>query len=132
MCDIDHFKRVNDVYGHQEGDVVLREFARILSDTTRPKIDWVARYGGEEFVIVLPETTVEGAASLAERTRQKVAAATISAGSEELRITASFGVRGFDSPPAGGVSPEALIGGADELLYQAKEGGRNRVVSGPV
>ena len=132
LCDIDHFKRVNDTYGHQAGDVVLREFARILSDTTRPKIDWVARYGGEEFVIVLPETGLEGATRMAERVRRRIASASISAGTEQLRITASFGVSGFDSPPEGGVSPETLIGRADALLYQAQEGGRNRVVSGPL
>jgi two-component system, cell cycle response regulator len=132
MCDIDHFKRVNDSHGHQVGDKVLASFASCLKRMIRPQIDWIVRYGGEEFLIFLPETGVAGADTMAERARQVVEASstTLEDGSD-LKITASFGVAGFDSTPREGVTSDFLIGQADERLYQAKNQGRNRVVSGP-
>ena len=91
LSDIDHFKSVNDTYGHQVGDMVLKAFAHCIKKEIRKKIDWVVRYGGEEFLIVLPETRNLGALSMAERLRQAVSSTIIEAGSQQLSITASFG-----------------------------------------
>ncbi|MEW6219726.1 MAG: diguanylate cyclase [Thermodesulfobacteriota bacterium] len=129
MCDIDHFKRVNDTYGHQAGDAVLQSFAAALRHGTRANVDWVARYGGEEFLIVLPETPGAGAESVAERLRQGVERLVIVHEGREIRITASFGVAGYDECPYGDLAPETVIASADACLYQAKKEGRNRVVS---
>jgi len=131
LCDLDHFKTVNDTYGHQCGDMVLREFVRLCSELVRDS-DWLARYGGEEFLLVLPETGLENASRLAERLRAHIAAKAFEWEGETIRITASFGVVGFSpEPPLKHVSPEALLNQADERLYQAKKNGRDRVVSGP-
>jgi two-component system, cell cycle response regulator len=129
MCDIDHFKRVNDTYGHQAGDAVLQRFAGGLRQVVRTSVDWVARYGGEEFVIVLPETSLAGATSAAERLRRHVEELVISFEGQDLRITASFGVAGCAAAPDAGFQAEALIADADSSLYRAKNEGRNRVVT---
>lgn len=130
LGDIDRFKKVNDTYGHQAGDAVLKSFARILMDSVRNGVDWVSRYGGEEFLVVLPETPLKGAVLVAERLRTSVAAATIKTPEGALRITASFGVTGFSSgTPDPRVSPDSVIKMADDKLYQAKEDGRNTVRS---
>ena len=129
ICDIDHFKEVNDTYGHQAGDRVLREFSRCLLGSVRQGLDWVARYGGEEFAIVLPETDLESAMKAAERYRSAVAALETPVRGGVVGITASFGVA--SCPPGSDsreITPEAFIAAADECLYAAKEGGRNRCV----
>jgi diguanylate cyclase (GGDEF)-like protein len=133
MCDIDHFKNVNDTYGHQCGDQVLKIFVQSLSELIRADTDWLARYGGEEFLLVLPETKLENAFGLAERLRKHLAHKEIETGEENVSITASFGVTGFNaSNPPQNITPEALINAADKYLYAAKKQGRNKVISGPL
>ena len=130
MCDLDHFKLVNDTYGHQAGDQVLREFVACIKGLYRNDLDWLARYGGEEFLIVLPETNCQGAERMAERVRHSIAERIISVGVSDITITASFGVTGMDaSTPVEKLDPEAMITQADFNLYQAKQEGRNRIVT---
>jgi diguanylate cyclase (GGDEF)-like protein len=132
MVDIDHFKEVNDTYGHQGGDQVLKAFVETIGRSIRSGVDWIARYGGEEFIVVLPETDFENAQLLAERLRTKVSKEIISYNGNEIRITASFGVTGLPSGQGRkcsleGFSHEAMIRIADKCLYAAKAEGRNRV-----
>jgi two-component system cell cycle response regulator len=125
MVDLDHFKRVNDTYGHLVGDEVLREVATLLQNEVR-SVDVVARYGGEEFVVVLPETSLVGATTFAERIREHVAATPFAASLvEPLRLTASVGVSAYPSATVNSV--DDLFARADEALYRAKADGRNRV-----
>ncbi|HEX2645907.1 MAG TPA: GGDEF domain-containing protein, partial [Candidatus Dormibacteraeota bacterium] len=119
MIDLDHFKQVNDTYGHLNGDAVLAELAQILVTTARDS-DVCARYGGEEFALILHETTEPGARILAERLRAKVAAATFPGG---LQLTISVGVAATDEAAL----YTQLIDRADQALYAAKQGGRNQV-----
>jgi len=129
MIDIDHFKRVNDTYGHQAGDAVLKELVISINRSIRSDVDWVARYGGEEFLVVFPETDFEKASVLVERLRRDISQKTIQIKEKEIRITASFGVSGFTSSHSlKEISYETMISLADESLYQAKEKGRNRVI----
>ncbi|OQY05186.1 MAG: diguanylate cyclase response regulator [Desulfobacteraceae bacterium 4572_123] len=131
MCDIDHFKKVNDTYGHQAGDLVLKEFSKRINDSIRDKVDLLARYGGEEFLVTLPETDLDGALHLAERLRRVISEKEFNIGAKKINITASFGVAGFDFNNAGDeISFDILVRHADEYLYQAKSEGRNRVVGG--
>lgn len=126
MFDLDHFKSVNDNYGHQAGDRVLQQFADILRNTARD-IDRIGRYGGEEFMVILPETELAQGAVFVERVRREVARHAFHIGREEpLRMTVSAGVATHPSEFVG--SPETLVRLADEALYAAKAGGRNRVV----
>ena len=126
MADIDHFKMINDTFGHDVGDTVLKELAARLSTNLRPA-DMPCRMGGEEFVIVMPNTGQDLAALVAERLRQDVAAMPFNVGGgEDLAVTASFGVAG--SGP-GIDTAERLLKRADEALYRAKQLGRNRVVA---
>ncbi|MCD6296781.1 MAG: diguanylate cyclase [Deltaproteobacteria bacterium] len=128
MCDIDHFKKVNDSYGHHAGDITLKAFADCLKQSIRDNVDWVARYGGEEFLIVLPETSLEGACQTAERIRRGVSEMVINIEGEEISITASFGLSSFNSSEHNEKStPESMIEQADKCMYQAKKNGRNRV-----
>jgi diguanylate cyclase (GGDEF)-like protein len=127
MCDLDGFKTINDTYGHQAGDELLKTFAALLQSMTREAIDTVVRYGGEEFLIILPETRLDGAVELAERVRAAFAALRIDCGGVTLATTASFGVVGVDLAGRHAVTPQALIAAADELMYDAKRGGRNQV-----
>jgi diguanylate cyclase (GGDEF)-like protein len=126
MFDLDRFKKVNDTYGHPTGDVILYETARILRETAR-EIDMVGRYGGEEFIALLPNSDEAEAAAFAERVRLAVEGHLYRDESNEIRMTCSSGVASF--PDSGADSPEDLLKRADEALYAAKEGGRNRVVS---
>lgn len=128
MCDIDHFKQVNDAHGHLCGDSVLIDFVAVVQRSIREDVDWLARYGGEEFVIVLPETNLANARVMAERLRQKVEKTSFQFDNKAISITSSFGVAGVehDQAEAGHLS-ERLLREADEKLYQAKQQGRNRV-----
>ncbi|MDZ7761522.1 MAG: diguanylate cyclase [Desulfovermiculus sp.] len=129
LTDIDHFKAVNDKYGHQCGDHVLIEFTKMIRHSIREGIDWVFRYGGEEFLIVLPETDLQGAFSLAERIRQEIEMATILWQEKLVMITASFGLAAFDPRISNkDMKLDSLIGQADRTLYKAKAQGRNTVV----
>jgi two-component system cell cycle response regulator len=122
MVDLDHFKRVNDTYGHSIGDRVLQQAAKVLQGQCR-KVDLPVRYGGEEFAIVVPEVTALEAANLAERCRIGMENVAVKAGAETVKFTASFGVS--DSDGVG--SSDALIELADRALFQAKDAGRNNV-----
>ena len=124
LCDIDKFKQVNDTYGHECGDQILRYFARTLNESVR-KQDLVARWGGEEFLIILPDTPGESAEHLAESVRQKLERSQYHNGEISLNVTASFGVCELES---GNTTSQALSD-ADEALYVAKRQGRNRVVN---
>ena len=129
MSDIDHFKNINDSYGHHVGDLVLKDFASLIMNSFRDEVDWLARYGGEEFILVLPETGRDGTWQAAERLRQKVSEMVIPAKGEKIQITASFGISGFEGHNSvSNISANALIEEADKCLYQAKGEGRNRVV----
>jgi diguanylate cyclase (GGDEF)-like protein len=125
MLDIDHFKRVNDQYGHLAGDGVLREVAAVIRESTRAE-DLVARYGGEEFVIALPVSVPELATERAERIRGALADRRIDARDDEIQVTASLGLS--FGPPGRARQTMALLQTADQALYQAKADGRNRVV----
>jgi diguanylate cyclase (GGDEF)-like protein len=128
LLDIDDFKAVNDTYGHQQGDLVLREIAAVLRDSSR-EIDEPARYGGEELAVILPGTGLDGSYELAERVREGIEALRLpilgDEDAEPLRVTASLGVA---SLPASGDDMRALVAAADEALYQAKRAGKNRTV----
>ncbi len=126
MMDIDHFKNVNDTYGHNIGDVVINGFARTISDEIRKEIDVVGRYGGEEFVVGLIETTAEGMIETAERIRKAVEKLVFDIHqAEPLKVTVSVGAY-LVGPDF--VDMEKAVQNADQALYKAKEGGRNRVV----
>lgn len=126
LLDIDHFKRVNDTYGHDAGDAVLREVALVLRRSTRQE-DLVARYGGEEFAASLPAGSLEQAIHRAERIRKTLAAREIVAANARLRVTASLGLAFAQT---GGNRPvPSLLTEADRCLYEAKRAGRNRVVA---
>lgn len=124
MLDIDHFKQVNDTYGHAVGDQVIVAVAKLCRSSIR-SVDILGRYGGEEFVFVLPETDAGGARQLAERLRQRVAAMTVSSTAGPVTCTASLGVASTAVKVA---DVTALVANADAALYAAKQGGRDRVV----
>jgi diguanylate cyclase (GGDEF)-like protein len=125
LCDLDRFKSVNDDYGHQAGDAVLKQFAGILKREAR-EIDLVGRYGGEEFVVLLPGTVLDAAVTFAERVRKAVEAHTFVFEGGSLKRTASFGVAGWPHPRVSNC--DRLVRAADDAMYVAKETGRNRVV----
>ncbi|MGH2901600.1 MAG: GGDEF domain-containing protein, partial [Solirubrobacteraceae bacterium] len=126
LMDLDDFKQVNDTYGHPQGDVVLREVARVLRDSSR-EIDHPARYGGEELAVVLPGTDLEGAYNRAERIRQAIEQLRIPRldGNGVLTITTSCGVA---ASHAGAIDGHALVQAADDALYKAKHSGKNTSV----
>jgi diguanylate cyclase (GGDEF)-like protein len=125
MADIDHFKRVNDTYGHEVGDSALALTASVLSETLRMP-DKVGRYGGEEFLVILPHTSLAQAQKICERMREAVERWSFDNGrNEELKLTISFGVTQFRKSE----DLEQLLSRADKALYEAKAAGRNRVVT---
>jgi two-component system cell cycle response regulator len=124
MLDVDHFKGINDTYGHLAGDKALRALAALIRGEVRPT-DLVARYGGEEFVLVLPETAGPGAMTLAERLRARVAGHDLAVAADRtISMTVSIGVASY---PDGANSVQKLLSAADQALYAAKSAGRNRV-----
>jgi diguanylate cyclase (GGDEF)-like protein len=125
MVDLDDFKRVNDTYGHQQGDEVLAQVACVLRESSR-ELDTAARYGGEELAMILPQTDASGAELLAERVREAIESLPVRRvdGKGSLRVTASFGVA---AAPESGSDRMDLIAAADGALYTAKRGGKNRV-----
>jgi two-component system cell cycle response regulator len=123
MIDIDHFKKINDSYGHQEGDVVLRELAQVIKTTIR-EVDTPARWGGEEFVVLSPNTTLENGLRAAERVWRAVANHDFK-GKEQTKVTVSIGVAGIPGPDLD--TPDKLIHAADLAMYEAKKFGRNCV-----
>jgi diguanylate cyclase (GGDEF)-like protein len=125
LLDIDHFKQLNDRYGHPFGDQVLKRMGELLNGSVY-ETDFVARYGGEEFVILLPRAELEGVKRKAESIRQVVEAEKFTLAFETIRVTVSIGIAHF---PEDAGSPEELIACADSAMYQAKSQGRNRVVS---
>jgi diguanylate cyclase (GGDEF)-like protein len=127
LCDVDHFKKVNDTYGHPVGDEVLRRVARVLQEVAR-KIDITARYGGEEFAVVLDNADIDQARAVGDRMRQEVAKLELQSDKGPFKVTMSVGVASF---PADGADRAQLIEHADHALYYAKESGRNRVVTYP-
>jgi len=127
MLDIDHFKQINDRFGHLAGDAVLRQVAAVLRESTRSE-DLVARFGGEEFVVALPVSVPDLATERAETVRLKLSERSIVADGQEIRVTASIGLA--FAPPGRARNLTALIITADEALYRAKADGRNRVVIG--
>ncbi|OAH97678.1 GGDEF domain-containing protein [Methylomonas methanica] len=128
MSDLDHFKMINDCYGHQAGDAVLKVFADIMKRHARAS-DLDCRYGGEEFFLVLPDTSQQTASERAELIRSALVAQPVAVADRAIAVTASFGVATY---PANGLSSAALIGAADKALYAAKDAGRNRVMSSPL
>jgi diguanylate cyclase (GGDEF)-like protein len=124
MLDIDRFKSINDNYGHAIGDAAIKAFANVIRETHR-MTDISGRVGGEEFAILMPETSLQEAAELAERLRQKIAETLIKVEDKNLRITSSLGVAECNDKSN---SLDALMASADLALYKAKETGRNKVV----
>jgi diguanylate cyclase (GGDEF)-like protein/PAS domain S-box-containing protein len=128
MLDLDHFKRFNDTYGHDAGDVVLRETAAFLLKNVRAE-DFVCRYGGEEFVVILPTADLEGSTARGEKLRSKMRELSIMHQGKSLgMVTLSVGVAAF---PAHAMSPKELMAAADAALYEAKRGGRDQVAVAP-
>jgi diguanylate cyclase (GGDEF)-like protein len=127
MLDIDHFKRINDTWGHPAGDQVLQAIGKLLRDSCRV-YDVPGRYGGEEFCIVLPETKPGNTTVVAERIRRRLEETQLTCGDAAVVVTASMGIAGMDAESEGEIlSPAALIDRADRALYTAKSRGRNRV-----
>ncbi len=124
IADIDHFKEVNDRYGHQFGDFVLRRVGEILKNSVY-ETDFVGRYGGEEFGIILPRADCEGVLRKAEAIRSKIENEVFTIGFESVKITLSIGIAHF---PRDAADAAQIIKMADDALYYAKEHGRNRVV----
>src|SRR5690606_15977530 len=122
MLDIDHFRSINDSFGHLAGDYVLKELASVVKSRLRPD-DVIARYGGEEFGIVLPETPRAGGHAISEDLRKRVEEHVFVFENEPIRVTVSAGVAELDET----ANVEDFIGTADALLYQAKREGRNRI-----
>jgi len=125
MCDLDRFKSVNDTYGHQAGDAVLKQFAKILRNEVR-EIDRAGRFGGEEFMLLLPGTVLDAAVTFAERVRKQIESHTFTFDNQSIQRTASIGVSAWPHPRI--KDCDALVRAADDALYVAKETGRNRVV----
>ncbi len=129
MCDIDHFKRINDQFGHPAGDVVLQQFTQRILKCLRRGTDWIARLGGEEFAVVLPETSLDQGLSVFRKLREAISTEPFCSGTAQMAVTASFGVAGIESVPRNPKDlAERLLRAADRALYHCKEKGRDRVV----
>src|SRR5258705_6262248 len=130
LCDIDHFKKINDTLGHAVGDEILQQFGPRVRESLARGIDWVARIGGEEFAIVMPETGYEPAFDVARKLRAAVSHTTFKAGKKTITVTANFGLCGMDQVPSGDHKvAEQVLRVADAALYRSKETGRNRVTA---
>ncbi|MCF8079714.1 MAG: diguanylate cyclase [Desulfobacterales bacterium] len=128
ICDMDHFKRINDTWGHPAGDAVLADFGKRLTAAVRKDLDWVVRFGGEEFLLVLPETPIDGAVRAAERIRAGISEAPVRYRGIDIPVTASFGASELvGSPEDPEQAADDLLRTADRALYAAKAAGRNRV-----
>ncbi len=125
MCDIDHFKRVNDTYGHLAGDAYLRLTAGVLKQVVRRETDILARYGGEEFIVLMPDESLENAVALAEKIRQMMETTVLNFEGHTLQTTVSLGVAW--STPRPFEQRETILSNADNAMYEAKNRGRNRV-----
>jgi two-component system, cell cycle response regulator len=125
MADVDHFKSINDTYGHAFGDDALIAVSRVFAENSRNE-DIVCRYGGEEFVLLLPGIAIEGAMTFAERLRKTISQLTLVHSGQQVKLTCSFGVSTVGPTDIADASPVKL---ADQALYEAKRGGRNRVVA---
>jgi diguanylate cyclase (GGDEF)-like protein len=131
MCDIDHFKAVNDGNGHQTGDEVLHEFGERITHGLRLGQDWAARIGGEEFAIVLPETGRAEAVAIAQRLCERVSGSAFISSAGAISVTASFGACGVQNPTSEWTGlAEKMVLAADSALYESKRAGRNRVTDG--
>ncbi len=126
LIDLDFFKKINDTYGHAVGDQVLKTVARIFAESIRDS-DLAARYGGEEFAVIMPETEMKDALTFAEKIRALVEQTPVVTDQGEVRATVSIGVSSAPHPDI--ATPKGLIEDADDSLYRAKEGGRNRVMA---
>jgi diguanylate cyclase (GGDEF)-like protein len=130
LTDIDHFKKINDTFGHQAGDAVLKRCVDYVHGSIRKEIDWLARFGGEEFLLVLPETPPQGCLIVAERLRQLVEKTPVVVDGKDISFTASFGVATLaPAQEAENITSDQLLKKADDCLYQAKQSGRNKVVT---
>ena len=130
LCDIDHFKNINDSLGHAGGDEILRQFGTRLQEILRRGVDWVARIGGEEFAVVLPETGYEKALDVARKLRAAVANKSFDTQDASVDVTASFGLCGLERvPPGARAIAQSLLKVADAALYRSKHAGRNRVTA---
>ncbi len=129
MCDVDHFKKVNDTHGHTAGDEVLRRIAAVLLGSVRIGVDTPSRFGGEEFAILLPETELKGAREVAQRIADAVRMLQFGGGGKQFSVTISIGVGVLRGENLDG---ETLLELSDTLLYRAKKGGRDRVVAGEI
>jgi diguanylate cyclase (GGDEF)-like protein len=124
LIDIDHFKKVNDTYGHQAGDLCLQQLAKIIKENLKRSTDIGCRYGGEEFCLIIPDTDMLGAIELAEKLRQKVSISNFEFEQQSINITISCGVATYTQED--NASPEKLFAAADKALYKAKINGRNQ------
>ncbi len=129
MCDIDHFKLINDEQGHAAGDEVLQQFVIRVQRSIRSNSDWIARYGGEEFLMVLPEADFDAGVFVAEKIRDLISASAFETRAGDTVVTASFGVASTGpSGPDLALKVEGLIKAADQCLYRSKQAGRDRTV----
>ncbi|MHB1331970.1 MAG: GGDEF domain-containing protein, partial [Sulfuriferula sp.] len=121
IIDIDHFKQINDVYGHHAGDIVLKKFACTMQESLRGT-DSIGRYGGEEFIMMMPETLLDQAELMLQRICSAIAGSKIDVGVAEVQITVSAGVAQYMQSE----SPDDMFSRVDKALYRAKQSGRNR------
>jgi diguanylate cyclase (GGDEF)-like protein len=124
ILDIDHFKKINDTYGHQSGDEVLKKLAEVISINVR-EVDFVARYGGEEFAVIMPQISKKDALNILNDIRNKVRSMEFYSGNQRFGITLSMGVGEF---PMEATSKNQIIRVSDERLYKAKKDGRDRII----